>query len=148
MNTAAFTPIEGITPSSLWSFFVVLMGLMAIYLVFDKVSDSIHKHRERRILMRNGPQEKLAEEICKKVVNSLEPRFDEIERKLATDKVRIDDHDKRLSAIDANIGNVKADNTMMLKSINILIMHEITGNGIEQLKRHKEELDSFLSARS
>ena len=139
--------IEGITPAALWTTLGVLLSLCGIYLVIDKVVTSVQNRITQRRLNQAGPQAKLAEEISAKILQSIEPRFEDIDRKLSADKLRIDEHDRKLVTVSEQIKGMKSDNTMMLKSINAMMMHEITGNGIDSLKEHKTEMDRYLSGR-
>lgn len=131
----------------LWTALIVFLGLCAVYLLIDKVISSIRGHVERKALARSGPQAKLAEDISSKVIEMLEPRFNGIDQKLTSDNDRLNAHERRLAEIDRSLNNTHADNTMLLRAVNLIIMNQITGNGIEALKQFKTEMDAFMAAR-
>ena len=139
--------IEGFTPDMLWTAIIVLLGLAAVYLLVDKVVVSIRGHVERRRMSQEGPRQALADEISGTVIEKLQPRLGEIDRKLLVAQTRIDDHDRRLSEIDNRFVMMNENMTMILRGLNMMIMHEITGNDIDGLKHFKEELDSFMAKR-
>lgn len=56
-------------------------------------------------------------------------------------------HQTRLDAGDRKFDRLSADMAQLLKVQNALLMHEITGNGIEKLKTVKLELDTYLTTR-
>ena len=57
-------------------------------------------------------------------------------------------HQTRLDAGDKKFDKLSADMAQLLKVQNALLMHEITGNGIEKLKTVKSELDTYLATRN
>lgn len=57
-------------------------------------------------------------------------------------------HQTRLNAGDRKFDKLSADMAQLLKVQNALLMHEITGNGIEKLKTVKSELDTYLTTRN
>ncbi|HJH78955.1 MAG TPA: hypothetical protein OIM07_04605 [Clostridiales bacterium] len=57
-------------------------------------------------------------------------------------------HQTRLDAGDRKFDRLSADMSQLLKVQNALLMHEITGNGIEKLKTVKSELDTYLTTRN
>lgn len=88
-------PIEGITPGDLWIFLYVLVALAALILLIDKVLDVFRRYRQRK----EAGKPQLADEIADKVQEQLKPNFEEIDRKLANDKQRLDGHDRELGAL-------------------------------------------------
>lgn len=88
-------PIEGINPGDLWIFMYVLVGLAALFLLADKVIEVFRKYRQRR----EAGKPELADEIAGKVKDQLKPTFDEIDRKLANDKQRLDGHDRQIEEL-------------------------------------------------
>lgn len=100
-------PIEGITPGDLWIFLYVLVALAALILLIDKVLDVFRRYRQRK----EAGKPQLADEIAEKVKEQLKPSFEEIDRKLANDKTRLDGHDREIGAltkrIDGNEGGIR-----------------------------------------
>lgn len=136
-------PIEGITPQALWTFLVVLVGLGTLVVLADKVMDVWRKHKARQKI-ETGPESQLAEEISKKVLEKLEPRFQEIDRKLNNDKVRLDDQAQRLAALGSRNDVLEAGQKVMCRGMLALLSHEINGNSTDKLRDAQTDVNNFL----
>ncbi|MBQ6256223.1 MAG: hypothetical protein IJP78_07960 [Clostridia bacterium] len=136
-------PIEGITPQSLWTFLGVLVGLGALIVLADKVMDVWRKHKARKKI-ESGPESQLAEEISKKVLEKLEPRFQEIDRKLNNDKVRLDDQAQKLTRLGARNDTLEAGQKAMCRGVLALLSHEINGNSTDKLRDAQTDINNFL----
>lgn len=136
-------PIEGITPEALWTFLVVLVGLGALIVLGDKVMDVWRKYKARKAV-NEGPEGHLAEEISKKVMEKLEPRFSEIDRKLANDKALLEDHTKQLSAYDTRFGRQEEGQRALCRGVLALLSHEINGNSSDKLREALEGIKNYL----
>ena len=136
-------PIEGITPEALWTFLVVLVGLGALIVLGDKVMDVWRKHKARKAV-NEGPEGHLAEEISKKVMEKLEPRFSEIDRKLANDKALLEDHTKQLAAYDTRFGRQEEGQRALCRGVLALLSHEINGNSVDKCKEALEIIKNHL----
>lgn len=88
-------PIEGVTPDMVWTFMLVLVALGGLIVLADKVADVFRKHKKRK----EQPDEKLADEISRKVAASMEGRFADINRKLANDKEMIESHTLQINEL-------------------------------------------------
>ena len=66
-------------------------------------------------------------------------RLNHVERVEAAHQTRLDAGDRKFDRLSA---------AQLLKVQNALLMHEITGNGIEKLKTVKSELDTYLTTRN
>lgn len=135
--------IEGITPDMLWTFLVVCVGLGALIVLGDKVMDVWRKHKARKEL-NDGPEGHLAEEISKKVMEKLEPRFGEIDRKLANDKALLDDHTKQLAAYDTRFARQEEGQRALCRGVLALLSHEINGNSSDKLREALEGIKNYL----
>lgn len=136
-------PIEGITPEALWTFLVVLVGLGALIVLGDKVMDVWRKHKARKAV-NEGPEGHLAEEISKKVMEKLEPRFSEIDRKLANDKALLDDHTRRLSTYESKFTQQEEGQRAICRGVLALLSHEINGNSTDKLREALEGIKNYL----
>ena len=136
-------PIEGITPEMLWTFLVVLAGLGALIVLGDKVMDVWRKHKARKEIQ-EGPEGKLADEISKKVMEKLEPRFAEIDRKLANDKALLDAHTRELADYDKRFSRQEEGLRTICRSDLALLAHEINGNSVDKLKEALEGIKTYL----
>lgn len=56
-------------------------------------------------------------------------------------------HERRLNRGDAKFDGLSEDMMQMLNVLNAILMHEITGNGVETLKSVKSELDAYMASR-
>lgn len=136
-------PIEGITPETLWTFLVVLVGLGALVVLGDKVIDVWRRHKARKELS-EGPEGNLAEAISKKVMEKLEPRFGEIDRKLANDKALLDDHTRRLSTYESKFAQQEEGQRAICRGVLALLSHEINGNSTDKLREALEGIKNYL----
>lgn len=135
--------IEGLTPSVLW---ITLFGLVCIgtlIVLGDKVLDVFRKKHERDRLKRE-PEDKLAETISTKVIAKLEPRFTEIDRKLATDKSRLDEHTRILGTQQDKLAEISQGNKVTCRGVLALLSHEINGNSNDKLKDSQKEITDYL----
>lgn len=68
------------------------------------------------------------------------------ELKKPSDNLRdkVEKHDALLSADDKRLGEIEQSNRMILKSLLVIINHDITGNGVDKLKTTRDELQAFL----
>lgn len=136
--------VEGLTPDILWYTVVGLVGIGALILLVDKVSDVFRKAHERRRLSQSQPGDALAESISQKVLESLEPRFEEIDKKLANDKALIDSHTRQLAAQEHHMDAVESGNKVLCRGVLALLSHEINGNSIDKLRESQKELTDYL----
>ena len=57
------------------------------------------------------------------------------------------EHEQRLDRWDQKFDSLSGDMTQTLNVLNAILMHEITGNGVEKLKSVKSELDVYMASR-
>ena len=138
--------IEGLTPSILW---ITLFGLVCIgtlIVLGDKVMDVFRKKRERDKL-KMQPEDLLADSISAKVLAKLEPRFAEIDRKLANDKIRLDDHTLMLKRHNDQLAAVEEGNKVLCRGMLALLGAQINGSdegSRGKLKESQEEITNYL----
>jgi len=137
-------PIEGFTPDMLWTFCQVTVGLAALVILGYKLVEIARKERDRKQLKERGPQNAIAGEISKKVLEKLEPRFQEIDRKLNNDKVRLDEHAQRLAALGSRNDVLEAGQKAMCRGVLALLSHEINGNSTDKLRDAQTDINNFL----
>ena len=70
----------------------------------------------------------------------MEKRIKTIEDKQTRDFARINDMDRQLHRVDDDMEHI-------LNAMNAILMHEITGNGVDRMRRAKDELDAYISKR-
>lgn len=143
MQTTQLPAIEGLTPSVLWYTMFGLVCLGSLIVLGDKVLDVFRKKHERDRLKKE-PEDKLAETISSKVLQNLEPRFSEIDRKLATDKSRLDEHTRLLGAHEDKMEDIARGNKVLCRGLLAMLSHEINGNSNDKLKASQQEITDYL----
>lgn len=145
--TASVQPIEGITPAMLWNFVLVLLGLCAIVVLVYKVIEIMRKEHERKVKKQQLDGRDLTDEIADKVMEKMKPQFDRIDEKLASDKERLDSHERRLNQNDADLERIGENTEMILDAMDGLLMHFISGNDVEKLREVKKDLDHYKNSK-
>lgn len=132
-------PIEGITPGMIWTFVAVLVGLAALYVLYGKVRETYAKNKRMK-----DPEKKLADEISARVLEKLEPRFAEIDRKLANDKATLDGHTRQIEALatrtNGNEDGVKA----LSRGVLALLNHTLHNGNTDELEHAQQALNDYL----
>ena len=136
----AMQPIEGITPGMLWTALYVIVGLCALIVLADKVRGVFAGAKERK----EKKRPELADEISSKVMEKLEPRFADIDRKLASDKTMLDAHTRQIEKLatrsDSNEDGIRA----LSRGVLALLNHEMhNGNG-DELEHAQQALNDYL----
>lgn len=145
MNQA--TPIEGITPTSLWNAVVVLLGLCAVVVLVYKVIEIARKEHERKEKKAKLNGKDLTDEIADKTMAKMSPKLEKIEEKLASDKERLDSHERRLNSNEADLDRIGENTEKILDAMDGLLMHFISGNDTEKLKEVKKDLDHYKNSK-
>lgn len=57
---------------------------------------------------------------------------------------KVNKHDAMLTEENEKLKELEASNKMILQSMFVIVNHEITGNGIEQMKKTRSDLEKFL----
>lgn len=143
-------PVEGITPEILWYTLIGIIGIASLIILGDKVIDVFRKKHARDELKKQ-PTDELANIISAKVLEKMEPRFKSIEKKLANDKLLIEDHTIKLAShqkaiedIDREIAEVDKGNKVLCRGILALLSHEINGNSNDKLLASQQEITNYL----
>ena len=71
-------------------------------------------------------------------------KFKEIVKPSNDLRKKVDRHDELLREENDKLKEVEASNKMILQSMFVIVNHEITGNGIEQMKKTRSDLEKFL----
>ena len=126
-------PIEGITPGMLWTALYVIVGLCALVVLGDKVRAVFAGVQQRK----QAKRPELADEISAKVLAKLEPRFAEIDRKLANDKQRID-------ALSAQTRDNEEGQRVLCRGVLALLNHALhNGNG-DEMEKAQQSINDYL----
>lgn len=62
-------------------------------------------------------------------------------------KAKVEKHDQLLDKDNKRLEEIESSNQMILKSLLVIINHEITGNGIEKMKAVRDSLEEYLIKR-
>lgn len=136
-------PVEGITPEIIWYTLIGLVGIGTLIVLADKVLDVFRKKKERDKL-KQEPEDRLAENVAEKVLKKLEPRFSEIDRKLANDKALIDAHTLAIAEHKDSLREIGDGNRVLCRGILALLSHEINGNSDDKLRDSQKEITDYL----
>ena len=140
--------IEGITPSMLWTFLIVLVGLMALVVLGDKAIDVFRKAKKRKQEQQELQGTDITDRIADKVMAQLTPKLDEkfaeIDRKLAADKEAIDLQMSQLNAQKDRVDRLDNDNRALLHGMSALLGHIATGNSIDRVKKTNATMNNYL----
>lgn len=59
-------------------------------------------------------------------------------------KAKVEKHDRLLDKDNKRLEEIESSNQMILKSLLVIINHDITGNGIEKMKTARADLEEYL----
>ena len=59
-------------------------------------------------------------------------------------KQKVESHEEKLNKDKQRLDDIEQSNKLILNSMLVIINHEITGNGIENMKKARDELQEYL----
>ena len=136
-------PIEGITPDMLWTALIVLVGVGGLIVLGDKVMDVWRKHQARKQIS-SGPESQLAEAISKKVIEKMEPRFADIDRKFANDKQLLETHTRQIGELNRRVDGLETGQKAQCRGILALLNHELHNGNSDEMEAAKKGMDNYL----
>lgn len=136
-------PIEGITPDMLWTALIVLVGVGGLIVLGDKVMDVWRKHQARKQIAA-GPESQLAEAISKKVIEKMEPRFADIDRKFANDKQLLETHTRQIGELNKRVDGLETGQKAQCRGILALLNHELHNGNSDEMEAAKKGMDNYL----
>lgn len=132
-------PIEGVTLGMLWTALSVLIAAAGLYVLYGKVRETYVKNKK---LKDKGGE--LADEISAKVLENLEPRFAEIEKKLSNDNARIAENTRDLADHRKRMDSMETGQRAICRGVLALLSHEINGNSTDKLKEAQTGISNYL----
>ena len=141
--TEQLQPIEGITPTMLWNFVLVLLGLCAVVILVYKVIEIMRKEHERKVRREQLSGKDLTDEIADKVLAKLEPRFAEIDKKLSSDKDRLDNHEAALKDVGKSNKIIRSGMKVTADALATVLDHELHNGNTEQMQAASAELRKY-----
>lgn len=159
MSEQQVPKIEGISPEMLWTFLVVLVGLMALIVLGDKVMDVFRnikkRKKEQNELEGQDITDRIADKVIEKLTPTLDAKFDEInknfediDKKLAADKETITMHTTQLNAQESRVDRLDDDTRALLHGVSALLGHEIDGNSVDKVRRTNDAMKNYLIDRT
>lgn len=136
--------VEGFTPGVAWTTMYGIVALGLLFLIAFRVYDAIHTIRERKEQKQQASKPNFAEEVSRKVIEKLEPRFTKIEENLGKDKNRLDNHETALSSIQDGQKQVRDGLTAICKFMLVIGAYGDFGES-EKVKDANAELQKFLA---
>jgi len=138
--------VENFTPQVLWTTIYGMLALCLLFMIGYKVYDAIHTIIERRHKKKESEQPSFAEEVSQKVIDKLEPRFKEIEKNLAQDKKRLDNHESFIADMRQNSKEIRDGLAAICKFMLVISTYGNIGNN-EKVEDAKVELQKYLAER-
>ena len=143
--TESVQPIEGITPTMLWNFVLVLLGLCAVVILVYKVIEIMRKEHERKEKRDKLNGKDLTDEIADKVLEKLEPRFAEIDKKLSSDKDRLDNHETALKEASKSSKIIRSGMKVTADALAAVLDHELHNGNQDQMQKARDELQAYTN---
>lgn len=155
MSEQQLPKIEGISPDMIWTFLVVLVGLMALVVLGDKVMDvfrnALKRRKERREVNGQDITDRIADKVLEKLTPAINDKFDalgdeieSIKDKLEKDKERLDSHEAQLNTQRDRVDRLDNDTRALLHGMSALLSHEVNGSNTEKLKRTQTAMSNYL----
>ncbi len=151
MQAQNLPAVEGLTPAVLWYTLVGIVGLSALFILFDKVSSILKRRQREKQEERQLENQDITDRIANKVEEKLEPKFleinrkfEEIDGKLSNDKDTIDMHTRQLNAYEGRVDKLERGNNALIHGVFALLSHQIDGNCIDRLKRSAKGIQNYL----
>lgn len=132
-------PIEGVTPGMLWTALIVLIAGAGLYVLYGKVRETYMRNKQMK-----SPENRLADEISAKVIEKMEPRFAEIDRKLANDKEQIDAHTRQINTMEKRQNSSDKAEKALCRGVLALLNHEIHNGNTDEMEKAKSGIDDYL----
>lgn len=136
--------VEGFTPQIAWYTLYGFFALCLLFLIGFRVYDAIHTLAERRRQKKESEQPDFADKVSKKVITELAPRFEDIEKKLARDNMRLDKHENMINDIKGSHKEIHDGLSAICKFMLVISTYGNIGND-ERVKEASAELQKFLA---
>lgn len=132
--------VEGLSPEIIWYTLIGVVGLCAIWLLYDKVADSIRKRVERK------KNQHMPEGLDGKLSN-INDRLDNIDATLRSHKEMLDRDKRRLDEIDKKQEDIQNGFRAMAMSVMALLNNSLNIGSEQEMKDAKKELSNYLFRR-
>ena len=139
--------VEGFTPAVLWTTIYGLLALCLLFMIVYKVYDAIRTIMERHKQKREAQKPDFAEAVSQKVIEKLEPRFNEIEKNLAKDKSRLDNHEAVISGLQQAQKETRDGLVAICKYLVAMTQYGPTTNESKEMKDATAEMMQYLATK-
>lgn len=136
--------VEGFTPTVAWTTLYGIVALGLLFLIGYRVYDAIHTIVVRSRQRKAAEKPDFAEEVSTKVMEKLEPRFEQIETNLTKDKRRLEAHEALIHNIDSGNKEIHDGLSAICKSMLVIITYGDLGDN-DKIKEASIELQKFLA---
>ena len=139
--------VENLTPTVLWTTIYGLIGICLLFMIMYRVYDAIQTILERRKKRREAEKPDFAEEVSRKVIEKLEPRFKEIEKNLDKDKNRLDNHETVIAGLQENQKETQEGLVAICKYLMAMTQYGNVGGNSKEMKDATAEMTQFLATK-
>ena len=139
--------VEGFTPNVLWTTMYGMLALCLLFMIVYKVYDAIRTIMERRKHARESEKPDFAEEVSRKVIEKLEFRFANIEKNLATDKVRLDNHEHLITDVQTAQKETREGLVAICKYLVAMSQYGSLGSDSKEMKDATAEMMQYLATK-
>lgn len=136
--------VEKFTPDVFWTTIYGILALCILFMIVYRVYDAIHTIMTRRKEKRESEKPDFAETVSQKVIEKLEPRFNEIEDNLSKDKRRLDNHESLIMRIRDGQNEIHDGLRAICKFMLVIGTYGDFGDS-DQVKTASAELQKFLA---
>ena len=141
--------IQGFDPAMLWTAAIVVIGLGALFIEYDKIRTIFRNRKKERQEEEqthdNGFRQQLTEDIATKVMEKLEPRLSGIESKLETDKSRLDNHENTITTIRKSNEVITAGLEVACNALTAVLDHELHNGNADQMQKARDDLQHYTN---
>lgn len=139
--------VEGFTPQVLWTtiygLFALCILFMVVYKVYEAIRNIINNHKQKR----EAERPDFAEEVSRKVIEKLEPRFSKIEENLARDKSRLDNHESFISGMQQSQRDTREGLVAICRYLMAITQFGNISSDNKEMKEATAEMTRYLATR-
>lgn len=136
--------VEGFTPSVFWTTLYGLFAFCILFILCYNVYNAIHTIRQRRKEQKESEAPDFAEKVSQKVIDKLEPRFEEIEKNLDKDKKRLESHEALIENINKGQKEIHDGLSAIAKFMLVISNYGNIGEN-DRVKEASMELQRYLT---
>lgn len=136
--------VEGFTPQVAWTTLYGIFAICLLFLILYRVYEAIRTIRDRKKQEREAHMPDFADKVSQKVIEKLEPRFEEIEKNLNKDKERLDNHEHLIADYQATQKNLHSGMVAICKFMLVLSNYGSFGTN-DHIKEATKDLTDYLA---